>query len=169
MVSSSSSPSPSRSCTELPSRIFVWSTASVSPSPASLEVGVGVELNEEPVPNGVNVNGFFSVDSKDAVTGGVLGGLPKVKPTGLPMLPPEVPGLAADEGAPKVNFVPADGKPPNGEGAGLSLSKLVLPKRLVVDEEVGVPNPPNGLVIFSVLVLPNPPKTLIVAGCLDML
>ena len=145
------------------------STASVSPSPASLEVGVGVELNGEPVPIGVNVNGFFSADSRDVVTGGVLGGLPKVKPTGLPMLPPEVPVLVADEGVPKANFVPVVGKPPNGDGTGLSLSKLLLPKRLVVDEDVGAPNPPNGLATFSGFVLPNPPNTLVVLGFSNML
>jgi hypothetical protein len=65
------------------------------------------------------------------------------------------------EDAPKVNFVPVDGNPPNRDVAGLSLSlsKLVLPKWLVVDEGVGAP---NGLATFSVLVVPNPPKTLVV-------
>ena len=140
--------------------------ASVSPSPASLEVGVGVELNTEPVLTGVNVKCFFSVDSEDVVTGGVLGGLPKVKPTGLPRLPPEVPGVVVAEDAPKVNFVPVDGNPPNGErdGVGLSLSELPPPKIFVVEEGVEFPNPPNGLAGFSALVLPNPPKTLLVAG-----
>ena len=131
------------------------------PSPASLEVGVGVELNAEPVPTGVNVNGFFSVDSEGVVTGGVFGGLPKVKPTGLPMLPPEVPEVVGVEDAPKVNFAPVD-ENPNEDRAGLSLSGLVPPKRLVVDVEA--PNPPNGLATFSVLVLPNPPNALVVAG-----
>lgn len=125
-------------------------------------------LNEEPVPIGGNVNGFFSVDSEVAFTGGVLGGLPKVKPTGFPMLPPEVPELVTDEEAPNVNFVLVDGKP-NGDGADLSLSKPVLPKRPVVDEDVVAPNPPNGLTIFSALVLPNPPNTLVVEGFSDVL
>jgi len=139
----------------------------VSPSPASLEVGVGVELNAEPVPTGVNVNGFFSAGSDDVITGGVFGGLPKVKPTGLPRLPPEVPGVVVVEDAPKVNF-PVDGNPPNGDGVGLSLSKLAPPKRLV-EEDVEAPNPPNGLIGFSVLVLPNPPNAVVVAGFSDAL
>jgi hypothetical protein len=109
----------------------------------------------------VNVNCFFSVESEDVGMGGVLGGLPKVKPTGLPRLPPEVPGVVVSVDAPKVNF-PVDGNPPNGEGdvVGLSLSELVPPKRL--EEDVEVPNPPNGLGGLSVLVLPNPPNTLVV-------
>ena len=91
-----------------------------------------------------------------------MGGLPKVKPTGLPMLPPEVPGVVVTEDVPKVNFAPVGGNPPNGEGdgVGLSLSGPVLPKMLVAED---VPNPPKGLVSFSVLVLPNPPNTLVVA------
>ena len=132
----------------------------------SLEVGVGAEPNAEPVPIWVNVNCFFSVDSEGVVTGGVLGGLPKVKPTGLPMLPPEVPEATAVDDAPKTNFVPVDGNPPNGDGVGLSLSELVPPKRLVVE----APNPPNGLASFSVLVLPGPPNILVVtcfSGVLD--
>jgi hypothetical protein len=128
-----------------------------------------VELNGEPVPSGVNVNAFFSVDSKDVVTGGVFDGPPNVKPTGFPMLPPEVPGLVTDCDTPKVNLVPVDGKPPNGDGAGLSLSKLVLPKRLVVGGDVEIPNPPNGPAVFSVLVFPNPPNTLVAAGLSDVL
>lgn len=115
------------------------------------------------------MNGFFSVDSEDVVTGGVLGGLPKVKPTGLPRLPPEVPGVIAVEEAPKVNFVPVAGNPPNGDGMGFSLSELVPPKKLVVDEDVEAPNPPNGLACFSVLVLPNPPNTLVVADFSEVL
>ena len=97
--------------------------------------------------------------------GGVLGGLPNVKPTGLPMLPPEVPGVVVAEDAPKVNFDPVDGNPPNGErdGMGLSLSELEPPKIFDVEEGVEVPNPPNGLASFSVLVLPNPPNALVVA------
>lgn len=128
-----------------------------------------MELNGEPVPIELNVNDFFSVGSEDAVTGEVLGGPPKVKPTGLPMLPPEVPGLVTDEDAPKVNFVPVDGKPPNGDGAVLSLSKLVLPKRLVVGGDVGTPNPPNGPAAFSVFMFPNPPNTPVVGGFSDAL
>ena len=110
----------------------------------------------------MNVKGFFSVDSEDVVTGGVLGGLPKVKPTGLPRLPPDVPGVVAAEDAPKVNFAPVGWNPPNGERlvVGLSLSELVSPKGFVVEEDVVAPNPPNGLAGFSVLVFPNPPKTL---------
>jgi len=115
----------------------------------------------------VNVNCLFSPDS-DVVTGGVLGGLPKVKPTGLPMLPPEVPGMVVVDDAPKVNFVPVDGNPPNGDGVGLSLSELEPPKRVVV-EDVEAPNPPNGLASFSVLVLPGPPNTLVVAGFSEVL
>ena len=128
-----------------------------------------MELNAEPVPTGVNVNGFFSVDSEDVVTGGVLGGLPKVKPTGLPMLPPDVPGVLAVEDAPNVNFVPVVGNPPNGDGTGLSLSEPVPPKRLVVDEDVEAPNPPNGLAGFSVLVLPNPLNALVVLSFSEVL
>jgi len=131
-----------------------------------MEVGVGVELNTEPVPTGVNVNGFFSAGSEDVVTGGVPGGLPKVKPTGLPRLPPEVPGVIVVEDAPKVNF-PVDGNPPNGDGVDLSLSKLVPPKRVVVDD-VEAPNPPNGLTGFSVLVLPGPPNTVVVTSFSDV-
>lgn len=116
----------------------------------------------------MNVNSLFSVDSEDVVTGGVLGGLPKVKPTGFPMLPPEVPEVVVVDDAPKVNFVPVDGNPPNGDGADLSLSEPVPPKRLVV-EDVEAPNPPNGLVSFSVLVLPGPPNTLVVAGFSEVL
>jgi len=127
-----------------------------------------VELNAGPVPIGVNVNSLFPVDSEDVVTGGVLGGLPKVKPTGLPMLPPEVPEVVVVDDAPKVNFVPVDGNPPNGDGAGLSLSELAPPKRLVA-EDVEAPNPPNGLASFSVLVLPDPPNTLVVAGFSEVL
>lgn len=112
----------------------------------------------------MNAKDFFSVDSEGVVTGGVLGGLPKVKPTGFPMLPPEVPGLVVAEDAPKVNFVPVDGNPPNRDVAGLSLSKPVLPKWLVVDEDVGTTNPPNGLATFSVPVVPNPPNTFVVVG-----
>lgn len=130
-------------------------------------VGVEAELSGEPVPIGMNVNGFFSVDSEDIETGGILGGLPKVKPTGLPILPPEVPELVAVE-APKVNFVLVEGNPPNGDGAILSLSKLVPPKGPVVDE-VETPNPPNGLAVFSVLVPPNPLNTFVVAGPSDVL
>lgn len=109
------------------------------------------------------MKGFFSVDSEDVVTGGDLGGLPKVKPTGLPMLPPEVTGAFMAEDAPKVNFVPVVGNPPNGEGdeVDLSLSELAPPKILVVGG-VGAPNPPNGLLSFSVLLFPNPPNTLVV-------
>jgi len=114
------------------------------------------------------VNDFFSVDSEGVVTGGVLGGLPKVKPTGLPMLPPEVPVVVVVEDAPKVNFVPVDGNP-NGDGVGLSLSELVPPKGLVVEEDVEAPNPPNGLATFSVLVLPNPPNVLAVPGFSEVL
>jgi hypothetical protein len=113
----------------------------------------------------VNVNVFFSVDSEGVITGGVLGGLPKVKPTGLPRLPPEVPGVVVAEDAPKVNFVPVDGNPPKVD---LSLSELVTPKIPVV-EEGEVPNPPNGLVSFSVPVLPNPPNTLVVADISEVL
>lgn len=126
-----------------------------------------MELNGEPVLIGVNANGFFSVDSKDEISGGSLCEAPKVKPTGLPMLPPEVPGVVTDEDAPKLNFVPVDGKLPNSDGAGLS--KLVLPKILLAGEGEGAPNPPNGLVAFSVLVLPNPLNALVVAGFSDVL
>lgn len=129
-----------------------------------------MELNAKPVPIGVNVKGFLSADSEEVVTGGVLGGLPKVKPTGLPRLPPEVAGVVVADDAPNVNFVPVDGNPPNGEGdgAGLSLSEPAPPKILVV-EDVEVPNPPNGLVSFSVLVLPNPPNTLVVLDISEVL
>ena len=106
----------------------------------------------------MNVKGFFSVDSEDVVAGVVFGGLPKVKPTGLPRLPPEVPGVVVAVDPPKVNFAPVDGNPPNGEGVGVGLSELVPPK--IPAEDVGAPNPPNGLAGFSALVLPNPPKTL---------
>lgn len=102
------------------------------------------------------MNVFLSVVSEDVVMGGVLGGLPKVKPTGLPMLPPEVPGVVMVDDPPKLNFVPEDGNPPNG--VGLSLSELVPPKRLLVDEDVELPNPPNGFTGFSVLVVPDPPN-----------
>ena len=117
----------------------------------------------------MNVKGFFSVDSEDVVTGGVLGGLPKVNPTGLPRLPPEVPGVVVAEDAPKVNFAPVGGNPPNGEGVvvGLSLSEPAPPKGFVVEEDVEAPNPPNGLAGFSVLVFPNPLKTLFVAEVPD--
>jgi hypothetical protein len=126
-----------------------------------------VELNAVLVPIGVNVNCLFSVGSGGVVTGGVLGGLPKVKPTGLPMLPPEVPDVAVVDDAPNVNFVPVDGNP-NGDGLGLSLSELVPPKWLAV-EDVEVPNPPNGLAGFSAFVLPGPPNTLVVAGLSEVL
>ena len=116
----------------------------------------------------MNVNSLFSVESEDVITGGVLGGLPKVKPTGFPMLPPEVPEVVVVDDAPKVNFVPVDGNPPNGDGVDLSLSELVPPKRLVV-EDVEAPNPPNGLVGFSVLALPDPPNTLVVIGFSEVL
>lgn len=114
----------------------------------------------------MNVKGFFSVGSEDAITGGVLGGLPKVKPTGLPRLPPEVPGVVVAEDAPKVNFDPVGGNPPNGErvGVDLSLSELAPLKIFVVEEDAEAPNPPNGLAGLSVLVFPNPPKTLVVVG-----
>lgn len=114
----------------------------------------------------MNVKGFFSVGSEDVVTGGVLGGLPKVKPTGLPRLPPEVPGVVVAEDAPKVNFDPVGGNPPNGErvGVGLSLSELAPPKIFVVEEDAEAPNPPNEWAGLSALVFPNPPKTLVVAG-----
>ena len=106
------------------------------------------------------MNDFFSVVSEDVVMGGVLGGLPKVKPTGLPMLPPEVPGVVVVDDPPKLNFVPEDGNPPNG--LGLSLSELVPPNRLVADEDAEAPNPPNGFTGFSVFVVPDPPNTLVV-------
>lgn len=137
----------------------------MSPSPASLEVDPGVELNVEPVPTGVNVNVFFSVESEDVVMGRVLGGLPNVKPTGLPMLPPEVPDVVVVDDPPKVNFVPVDGNPPNGDGVGgFSFSELVPPKKLVVEEDVEGPNPPNEPASFSVLVPPGPPNTLAAAA-----
>lgn len=140
--------------------IFAWSTTSASASPPSLGVGVGVELNGEPVLIGVNVSGFFSGGSKDVVTGVILGGLPNVKPTGLPMLPPEDPELVVVVDAPNVKFVPVDGKLVNRDEVVLSLSKLVAPNTVVgaVDEGVVPPNPPNGLDAFSVFVLPRPPK-----------
>ena len=129
-------------------------------------MGVGVELNGEPVPIGVNVNGPFTVDS-EVVEGVFLGGLPKVKPTGLPILPPELPGAVVDEDPPKVNFVLVVGNPPN-DGGVLSLSELVPPKTPVVDNDVEAPNAPNGLATLSVLVLPNPPNTLVAAGLSDV-
>lgn len=91
-----------------------------------------------------------------------------MKPTGFPMLPPEVPELVGAEDVPNMNFVPVDGNPPNGDGAGLSVSKPVPPKRLAVDEDVDGPNPPNGLVL-SVLVLPNPLKVLVEGSFSDVL
>ena len=113
------------------------------------------------------MNDFFSVVSEDVVTGGVLGGLPNVKPTGLPMLPPEVPGVVVVDDPPNVNFVPEDGNPPNR--VGLSLSELIPPKKLVVDEDVEAPNPPNGFAAFSVLAAPDPPNTLVVAALSEVL
>lgn len=112
------------------------------------------------------MNDFFSVVSEDVVTA-VLGGLPNVKPTGLPMLPPEVPGVVVVDDPPNVNFVPEDGNPPNR--VGLSLSELIPPNRLVVDEDVEAPNPPNGFAAFSVLVAPDPPNTLVVAALSEVL
>lgn len=91
-----------------------------------------------------------------------------MKPTGFPMLPPEVPELVGAEDVPNVNFVPVDGNAPNGDGAGLSVSKPVPPKRLAVGGDVEGPNPPNGLA-FSVLVLPNPLKILVAGGFSDVL
>lgn len=91
LVSSSSSPSPSTSCTELCATRGGVSSAGVSAldelvlSPASaasadLASAVGGAPNEKPPNLDVDAAGLGSAS-------GVFGGLPKPKPTGLPMLP----------------------------------------------------------------------------------
>lgn len=137
-VSSSSSPSPSASCADAAANnggasstgVSARDDASVSPpaSLASADFSAGGAPNENP-PN-------LDVDAAGAglPSSGVFGGLPKPKPTGLPMLP----GAAA----------------PNVKAAGREGEVAEVPKGSLVGVEVGglsdVPNvrpPANALVL----------------------
>ena len=150
-MSSSSSPAPCKSCTDVVGANVGASSAGVSAlddapsvSPASLASALLVGTPNEK-PGGFEEKAAGSFMSE--LASGVRGGLPKAKPTGLPIVPAEEPKVNAELLlVPKLGLVGV-------EGVGLSEPKLKPP--------------PNALVgalsesFFSPLELSGPEKRLL--------